>query len=268
MIKLTDFLLSCRVPLDLTSYKIHLATGMPNPPLEAFFAGNFKEWQEGQRNRNFRLDMVVGLIHLESDRWLFAGAYRVLGCEPKPDGFRYNTELLTGQDDLVGRVIVQHKRTARAAYLIGKQDGGQFFVAEYLPRPMAIADFPGYSSVCVTFSRLKIIVDQNVATWRGALGNMKGVYLITDLATGKLYVGSATGNDGLWQRWSNYTKTGHGGNRDLKRVLGKHGENYVDNFQYSLLEVADSRATDDYILGRESFWKSVLGSREFGYNAN
>lgn len=31
MIKLTDFLQSCRVSLDLSSYKIHLATGACAP---------------------------------------------------------------------------------------------------------------------------------------------------------------------------------------------------------------------------------------------
>ena len=105
-------------------------------------------------------------------------------------------------------------------------------------------------------------------TWRGALSNMKGVYLITDLKAGKLYVGSATGSDGLWQRWSAYAASGHGGNRDLKLVLQEHGPRYFENFQYSLLEVADSRATDEYILERESYWKGVLASRQFGYNAN
>ncbi len=53
MIKLTELLLACKIPLNLQSYKIHLATGYPNPPLEAFFEGKFKEWQEYQTRRNF-----------------------------------------------------------------------------------------------------------------------------------------------------------------------------------------------------------------------
>lgn len=269
MIKLTDFLLACKVPLDTSSYKIHLATGSDWLPLDAFFDGRFKEWQENQAGRNFRLDMVIGLIHLEGSRWLFAGVYRVLGCEQTGEKrFRYSTELVNGQEDLIGRVIVEHKRTSRAAYRIGKQDGGPFHVAEVRPQPMTIGDFPGYQDVSLSFSRLKIVVKQNLDTWRGALSNMKGVYLITDLATGRLYVGSATGSDGLWQRWGNYVATGHGGNKDLKKVLQKKGPDYVENFQYSLLEVADSRVTDDYVLERESFWKNVFASRQFGYNAN
>ena len=66
MIKLTDFLLACKVPVDLSSYKVHLATGNDWPPLDAFFEGRFKEWQEHQNGRNFSRDMIVGLIHLDA----------------------------------------------------------------------------------------------------------------------------------------------------------------------------------------------------------
>jgi len=269
MIKLTDFLLACNVPLDISSYKIHLATGSDWLPLDAFYEGRFKEWQENQAGRNFRLDMVIGLIHIEGSRWLFAGVYRILGYKQTANKrFRYSTELVEGQEDLIGRVIVDHKRSGRAAYRIGKPDGGPFFVAEVRPQPMTIADFPGYQNVCLSYARLKIVVNQNLDTWRGALSNMKGVYLITDLSNGRLYVGSATGGDGLWQRWSNYVSTGHGGNKELRRVLRDQGKGHVENFQYSLLEVADSRASDEYVLERESFWKDVLVSRQFGYNGN
>lgn len=268
-LKLVALLDAAGIPLNRDSYKVHLATGTTWLPLDAFYEGRFKEWQEDQSARNFSRDMVIGLIHLGDTRWLFAGVYRVRGCELCENGrFRYSTELIDGQDDLIGRVVVEHRRTARASYLIGMPDGGPFVVAEILAQPMTVGDFPGYTSVCETYARLRIIVKQNLPSWRGALANMKGVYLITDLATGKLYVGSATGGDGLWQRWCAYVANGHGGNRDLKAVLNEHGADYVQNFQYSLLEVADSRATDEYVLGREAFWKEVLDSRRHGYNSN
>ncbi len=269
MLKLTDFLIAYKIPLNLLSYKVHLATNKTNPPLDAFFAGSFKEWQEDQNNKNFSREMITSLIHLGGSRWLFAGIYRVLGVEEAPGGrWKYSTELLDGQSDLIGRLIVDHKRAGRTAYLNGKEDGGDFYISELRAQPMTIEDFPGYQAVCLSFSRLKIIIDQNLDTWRGALSNMKGVYLITDLATGRLYVGSATGSDGLWQRWADYISSGHGGNKELRQVLEDHGKNYAENFQYSLLEVADSRATDEYVLERESYWKDVLASRQFGYNAN
>ena len=86
---------------------------------------------------------------------------------------------------------------------------------------------------------------------------------------GKLYVGKATGEDRLLQRWSHYIKNGHGGNKDLKQVFNKKGFKYIkENFKYSILENYNSNVDDDYILERESYWKEVLKSRVYGYNKN
>lgn len=269
MLRIIDFLIACKIPLNLNSYKIHLATGSEYPPLEAFFEGKFKEWQEGQTRRNFPCDMVIGLIELRKNEWLFAGVYRVLGCEEKgKKHFEYSTELLSGQDELIGRVIVHHDRKGRAAYLRGQPDREDFYISEILPKKLSVEEFPGYNSVNVPFRKLQIIIYQNIQSWYGALSNIKGVYLITDNQTGKLYVGKAAGDSGIWQRWADYVKNGHGGNQDLKALLECKGVDYRVNFQYAILEIADSHASDEYILQRESYWKNVLRTREFGYNSN
>ena len=45
--------------------------------------------------------------------------------------------------------------------------------------------------------------------------------------------------------------------------------NYVEKyFQYSILENYNSKVDKHIILERESWWKEVLKSREFGYNSN
>ena len=62
--------------------------------------------------------------------------------------------------------------------------------------------------------------------------------------------------------------TGHGGNVELKAVLAKNGQEHVSKFQYSILEIADSHASDEYVRERESYWKEALLSRSFGYNKN
>lgn len=41
-----------------------------------------------------------------------------------------------------------------------------------------------------------------------------------------------------------------------------------ENFQYSILEIADSKASDEYIINREKWWKEALLSKKFGYNSN
>jgi hypothetical protein len=213
--------------------------------------------------------MVVSLIELRKNKWLFAGVYKILGHKKISDKhIAYSTELIEGQSELIGRIVVHHKRTGRPTYLKGKNDGGDFDVSEILPRRLAIKDFPGHNSVQISYSHLKSIINQNIQTWHGALSNVKGVYLITDNTCGKQYVGSATGGSGIWQRWSDYAKNGHGGNKELKALLKEKGIDHKSNFQYAILEIADTHSTDDQIRGREKYWKTVLRSKEFGYNSN
>ena len=91
---------------------------------------------------------------------------------------------------------------------------------------------------------------------------------LTNNSSGKHYVGSAYGGDGIWSRWCAYAKNGHGGNAELRSLLNEEGSTHADNFQYSILEVCDLNASDEFILGRESHWKAVLRTREYGLNRN
>ncbi len=86
--------------------------------------------------------------------------------------------------------------------------------------------------------------------------------------TGKLYVGSATGGEGIWSRWCAYSTTGHGGNCELADLLREKGDTYAENFHFGVLEIADTHASTDDILRRESYWKDLLRTRvPHGYNA-
>ena len=269
MIKLTDFLISCSVSLNLDSYKIHLATGKSNPPINAFFKNEFKSWQEYQTRKNFRKEMVIGLIELSRNKWLFAGVYKVLGHKIiSARHIEYSTELIPNQGELIGRLVVFHERKSRASYLNGNKDGGDFFISELKEKKLSVEEFPGYNNVFITYDKLKIIVTQQISSWFGALANMKGIYLISDAKTGKLYVGSASSVSGIWQRWCSYAKNGHGGNQELRKLLKEKKTGYEKNFTYTILEIADTHTSDEYISQRESHWKGVLLSRKFGYNAN
>jgi len=269
MLNLIEFLQVSGIPLNLKRYKIHLATGFPHSPLEAFFEGTFKEWQEWQTRRNFQCDMVISLIDLGADKWLFAGVYEILGYEKKSEKhIAYSTRLLQGQDDIIGRIIVHHKRKGRASYLWGKSNGEEFSISEIKEMKLTVEEFPGYNAILISFAKLRIIINQNIPSWRGALANIKGVYLITDNKTGKLYIGSATGYEGIWNRWADYVTNGHGGNRELKILLQSNDADYKNYFQYSILEIADFHTSDDHIMSREKYWKDVLRTREFGYNSN
>ncbi len=97
--------------------------------------------------------------------------------------------------------------------------------------------------------------------WIAQLEAARGVYLLTCPATGALYVGSATGEGGFWNRWSSYIANGHGGNvalRDRERT----------DWVASVLQVAGSADSDEDVLAMEALWKRKLQSRTFGLNRN
>jgi hypothetical protein len=259
--------------VELGNYKIHCATSAISPPLEAFFDGNFKEWQEYQRKRNFQCDQIVSLIHLGLDKWLFAGVFTVDGVSGERKNksgkyFLYRTTEIMGLEHLVGRAVVRFNKNFRASYLKGDRYGDELIIAEIRGQRMSVGDFPGYNAVLISNRLLKTIVREEIPSWKSALKSVSGIYIITDTKKGKVYVGSAYGGDGIWQRWAAYANTGHGGNKELKKLLKQKGADHTRNFQYSILEVTDLNANEDHVIGREAHWKNVLMSRKFGYNQN
>lgn len=256
--------------------KLHLASrgGDGRHTLDIYLAGKFDAWQRWQANANFRLPLVVALIELpQPRRWLFVGTYDSHGFErrPRDDGGTYcdyRLERRGSTAELEGRLVVSFRRPGRNAYLLAENHQDQLRVEELRPEKMRIEDFPGYLSVCLTKAHLDIVVRQNVESWRGALSSVSGVYVITDTRTGKQYVGSATGAGGIWGRWVAYSDNGHGGNKELKRLLKEKGADYAANFQYGVLEIADTHTGPDQVMARESHWKDLLQTRVHGLNEN
>jgi hypothetical protein len=253
--------------------KIHLAGwNGEDDPLDVYLAGDFDEWQSWQRKRNFERSFVVSLISLSRDsQWLFAGVYNSEGCvwveEHKMNSYRLSKRART--NELEGRLIVRFERTGRQSYLLGEKWNSAIKVVEVRPEKIKIAPFPGYSSAMLSKQHLDIVVKQGIESWRSALASVAGVYVIADRQTGKLYVGSATGVDGIWSRWCAYSETGHGNNVELVELLWREGASYADNFQYGVLEIADTHASPDDIRQREVHWKDLLCTRiPHGYNAN
>ena len=118
--------------------------------------------------------------------------------------------------------------------------------------------------------QLQSLIERQKKSWIAALENQKAVYLITDTNNGKLYVGSATSDNGmLLQRWCSYVENGHGGNKELIALINASGFDYVKQyFQYSILENYNAKIDDHVVLKREAWWKDTLQSRRFGYNSN
>jgi len=248
--------------------KVHCAIGRTNilDPMNAFTLGNFKEWQEHQTKKNFSRDYILSLIYIAKNEWLFVGIYKSLSVKEHPtkDGFKYDTELTDIGKEYIGRAVISFKKEFRQSYLCLEKYIDDFELIE-LYREKIKPVFPGYDMVDVTWENLSKWIETD--SWKTALENQKGVYLITDIHTGKRYVGSAYGDNMLLGRWKNYIQSGNGGNVELKAF---DFEYIKENFKYSILEIFKASTDDILILKRESWWKEVLMTRnkKFGYNKN
>lgn len=253
--------------------KIHLAITPPHKdaknPLNVFWEGRFEEWQSWQSKNNFKRKYILALIHYSGNDWLFAGLYKKVDVTAHKSDYKYDTELLSVNKTLVGRLLVDFPKSFRQQYLLGENYLHQMSVSEILKFPSSFQHFPGYDKVKIRFKDLEPIIRKSETTWKTALQNMKGIYLITDLKNGNQYVGSAYGEKAFWNRWSEYISNGHGENKLLKKIILKSGFDYaLNNYQISILEVVNSNSAKEDVIKRESFWKKVLGTRAFGLNSN
>ena len=268
---------------DFCNYKVHFATGLNDKkqPYSAFLIDEFKYWQECQTNKNFRRKYIISLIYYDKDIWMFGGIYEVLPIQPVPiknnngwKGWKYETVLNEKATDYIGRAFFNFKKEFRASYpvleLCPKKGNpvAKMPLSFILEKRVTLADFVGFDKVNIDYKTLKYIILDNISSWKTALSNVKGVYLIVDTLTGKQYVGSAYGDECIWHRWASYVKDGHGGNAELKELLKTNGETYKYNFKYSILEVCNINLGNEYIIQRESHWKEVLLTRKFGLNKN
>ena len=81
------------VGIDLNDYKIHYVIDIlrKDLPLDDFFVGNFKIYQETQTKKNFIKLHISSLIHLNKIAWLFACIWKKLEIYDK----KYRTSLRT-----------------------------------------------------------------------------------------------------------------------------------------------------------------------------
>lgn len=215
-------------------------------------------------------EIAICLFQLSWNTWLLSTVKEVTRELGVKDGVNYEGKELNNYTPYFGRVIVKYRKTHQTQVVYAKNVINELEVEQILPSVFDGIDFPGYDRVRLSYEQLAIIVHRHKQDWISALENQKAVYLITDKGSGKQYVGSAYGENGmLLQRWSNYVYNGHGGNKLLKEIVDKLGFDYVkQNFQYSILENYNGRTEKRIILERESWWKETLGSRAFGLNGN
>lgn len=264
---------------DLRQYKLHLACwNKYEHPLNVYLNDweKWVDWNQWRGNKNdFNRQYIFSLIqfHHEPGKWLFGGVFKVVETLANfaDTSVGYRLELVDLHKDLIGRLIIDFQRThGRGRAFLLEKHYNQFSISEILKSPYDGVNFPGYENININFPELEMIFKVQKTDWKGALENVKGVYVICDKSNGKKYVGSAYGDLGIWSRWKSYIETGHGSNEEFSKVMAVNGIEYArKNFRFSLLEFHSRKSDDVVIINRESFWKEVLLTRgQFGYNKN
>ena len=227
------------------------------------FSDGFKYWLVfiGEKSREAR----------------FFGAYTVKGKRPAksasmPTGFpvpemfernvyQYDLDTNDFLSDYKGRLVIDWGNATVAWHQ--KSTNPKKIIA------VNSQDFVGYDNLILSFGLLKDIVEKPDVydKYITALSVVKAVYLITDRKTGKQYIGSATGNDGLFGRWKEYVKTFHGGNSGIRDYLATTSDSYK-NFQFSILQIFSMNESTEKILNCETLWKNKLLTKYFGLNDN
>jgi len=280
MLSVKQYLIACGLNIELDRIKLvkhvdHLGRKIRTIIDDGIF-DIYQSEQSKQKRVFHNCDVIASFIVLENNLVEFWGVYKVLGCrdftnedlmrmpaymheahdnDPQ-ERIYYNFKELMEFRSLRHRMIVQWKSTR------GWVQGKDLDIYEILP-PIKTILFPGYQNVILRLDDLKLICGNPRAhkDWKAALEANAGIYRVVDLSTGEIYIGSAYGETGLWGRWSNYAKTGHGGNKLLR-------QRDPNNFQWSIVRTLSRSMSERDVIKIESIEKIKHGSKVHGLNDN
>ena len=253
-----------------------------------FVEESFEE-ERGEKEREFEYTFIQNgrkeleySIEVENERFENSIEFEVNDIEYEVekilpevfDNIGYKLTLADLYTDYIKRLIIKIKkpigRNIYTRLYSNVQEQLEPEIYELSPSTK-LGKFPGYNNILLTHKNLQRIVQNNEPEWRQALSKIKGVYIITDTSSGKLYIGSASGNnEGIWQRWCAYANLNNltGGNKVFENIKTKDVNHIINNFTYAILEIFDPKTNREYILQREVYWKKVFKSVNYGMNLN
>ena len=168
----------------------------------------------------------------------------------------FTMPLLDWHSDWRGRLIVRWPGLERSWYRWA--DRNEFGVEAIAEESLLTPAMPPWDEISLAWNELAVLP----ASWRAALSQWRGIYLTLDQSDGRQYVGSAYGVENILQRWLNYARTGHGGNK-LLRALDPA------NLRFSILHRVSPDLPDADVIRIEATWKERLRTRApYGLNEN
>ena len=143
-------------------------------------------------------------------------------------------------------------------------------VVEILPKGYVAATFADYLEVTLSYFELRNLAWNSTGNKerRTRLSAVAGVYLILDTKSGKQYVSSASGSEGIWGRWTNYASDGHGGNQKLRELIIKDTTTYPAAFRFSMSQVLPTTMPREEVNAWELRFRLKLGTVATGLNSN
>lgn len=95
-------------------------------------------------------------------------------------------------------------------------------------------------------------------SWTEELPELPGIYKLTNLVNGKVYIGKSINLLGRIKTYLNDTE-----NRVIQYAINKYG---WDNFRKEAIEVFPHGVRNKLLLEREQFWIDFFQTLKFGYN--
>lgn len=186
---------------------------------------------------------------------VFLGIYRVRGRLDAPVGEveRLTSTIIQPHDLCYDLVLIEALAEYRGRLVIDwglgfikwVQGGKNIKPITELRRQITEPAFPGYHRFTTGLAAVPTLP----ATWRGALEQVRGAYVLTHVPTKQLYVGSAYGGDGFYSRWLKHAK-------DPDPIGLK--ELQVTQAAVSILEVTAAAWGEAEALDAEAHWKRIL----------
>ena len=154
--------------------------------------------------------------------------------------------------DYIGRIVVRKPGSFKQGYVFYANNND---CIKMLKNAMLVDTMPIGGPMDLI---IQLPLDQ-VASWldQGFISDKSflepGVYMLRHTPTGGTYVGSAYGKEGLKGRWTSYANSVHGGNVELKNLVGSGAK--ASEFTVTTLEISvDAKAA----LKSEQLWKQRL----------
>lgn len=231
----------------------------------------FLDYQREQKHRNFdKVEYIVSFIGEANMEARFVGVFKNNGIEKEltDDKCLYNFQEIKGFEVLKERTIIDWGASALGWHQWMDNNIKPVIRIDRGFNDIKIPVFTSYNDVMLDYETLHRIFQKQDEEWKSKLEACNCVYLILDKLTGKQYVGVTYNKSGIWGRWAEYAKDGHGNDKDLMKLIDQDPNYGKENFQWCILETLPINVLPDYAIDRESIYKEKLGTRQFGYNNN